>query len=178
MNYSKLTHCGLPCTYLLRRNYSFRSALIIIWYLINMPYLSSEVRVSRLKWKSRLEKGLVCLSPRESCLALAELFLLLFLTWCQTPGSSPHFQGAGVWHLSQGSTKAVASLRFLGEGPVRFVRRKSMSWALKEVTLAEVILTDQSQRCSCDDHVSGLAVSYYGVLHPSLRQDQSVHADV
>lgn len=50
----------------------------------------------------------------------------------------------GCWdlrccHLSQGSTKAVASLSFLGEGPVCFVRRKSMSGALKEVTLAEVM---------------------------------------
>lgn len=48
----------------------------------------------------------------------------------------------GCWdlrscHLSQGSTKAVASLSFLGEGPVCFVRRKSLSGALKEVTLAD-----------------------------------------
>lgn len=49
----------------------------------------------------------------------------------------------GCWdlrccHLSQESTKAVASLSFLGEGPMHFVRRQSTSWALKEVTLAEV----------------------------------------
>lgn len=37
---------------------------------------------------------------------------------------------------------------------------------------------DQGQRCSCDDRVSTSAVSYDGVLHPSLRQDQSVCTDV
>lgn len=46
--------------------------------------------------KIQAREGLVRLHPEESCWALAELFLLLFLTWCQTPGSSPHCQGAGI----------------------------------------------------------------------------------